>query len=53
MNKDSKYDGITKSRFETPTDDVVSDLDCNEEKRDGFLKRIFSSKKKQRKFKGE
>ena len=52
LNKDSKYDGITKSRFETPTDDVVSDLDCNEEKRDGFLKRIFSSKKKQRKFKG-
>jgi len=52
LNKDSKYDDITKSRFETPTDEVVSDLDCNEEKRDGFLKRIFSSKKKQRKFKG-
>lgn len=52
LNKDSKYNGITKSHFEKPTDQVVSDLDCNEEKRDGFLKRIFTSKKKQRKFKG-
>ena len=50
LNKDSKYNNITKSRFETPADQVVSDLDCNEEKRDGLLKRIFSSKKKQRKF---
>ena len=52
LNEDSMYNGITKRRFEAPTDQVISDLDCNEEKRDGFFKRIFSSKKKKRKFKG-
>ncbi|MDO7171029.1 penicillin-binding protein 1A [Mariniflexile sp. AS56] len=52
LNKDSQYNFITKSYFEKPTNDVISDLDCHEEKRDGFFKRIFSSKKKERKFKG-
>ncbi|MDN3667611.1 penicillin-binding transpeptidase domain-containing protein [Algibacter miyuki] len=38
LNEDSTYNGITKSRFEAPADQVISDLDCNEEKRDGFFK---------------
>jgi len=51
LNRDSKYNNITKSLFETPTDEVVSDLICEETKRDGLLKRIFSKKKKTKKFK--
>jgi len=53
LNRDSKYNKITKGLFETPTDEVVSDLICEEIKRDGLLKRIFSKKKKTKKFKGK
>ncbi|MFG6686857.1 transglycosylase domain-containing protein [Mariniflexile sp. HNIBRBA6329] len=52
MNEVSQYNYITKSHFKKPSDEVITDLDCNAEKRDGFFKRFFSSKKKQRKFKG-
>ncbi|WP_308991520.1 transglycosylase domain-containing protein [Mariniflexile litorale] len=52
LNSDSNYNFITKSHFENPSSEVVSDLNCEPEKRDGFIKRIFSSKKKERKFKG-
>ena len=52
LNKDSNYNNITKSHFKQASDEVVTDLDCNEETRDGFLKRLFTSKKKERKFKG-
>ena len=50
LNSDSRYDAITKSRFEEPSQDVLNDLSCDAEKRDGFFKRIFGSKKKERKF---
>ncbi|MCH4551903.1 transglycosylase domain-containing protein [Aestuariibaculum lutulentum] len=51
LNADSKFNGITKSKFETPSDEVLQDLDCEPEKRDGFIKRLFANKKKERKFK--
>ncbi|MCR8667010.1 transglycosylase domain-containing protein [Aestuariibaculum sp. M13] len=51
LNADSNFNGITKSKFETPSDEVLQDLDCEPEKRDGFLKRLFGNKKKERKFK--
>ncbi len=51
MNEDSTFDHITKSKFETPSEEVLNDLDCIPEKRDNFLKRIFSKKKKR--FKNE
>lgn len=51
LDADSNYNTITKSAFEKPSPNVISDLDCKEEKRDGFFKRLFTSKKKERKFK--
>ncbi|MBD0823547.1 transglycosylase domain-containing protein [Aestuariibaculum marinum] len=51
LNADSQFNTITKSKFETPSDAVLQDLDCEPEKRDGFLKRLFGNKKKERKFK--
>jgi penicillin-binding protein 1A len=53
LNADSRYNHITKSTFESPSQEVLDDLDCNPEKRDNLLKRIFGSKKKKKKFKGD
>lgn len=53
LNKDNHYNSITKSRFESPSDDVISDLNCEDTKRDGFLKRLFKKKNKTKKFKGD
>ena len=50
MNKDNYFDAITKSKFKTPDSKVVADLNCEPEKRDGFLKRLFGKKKKEKKF---
>ncbi|WP_044637389.1 penicillin-binding protein 1A [Siansivirga zeaxanthinifaciens] len=52
LNNDSQFKAITQSHLETPTDAVLNDLDCETEKRDGFLKRLFGSKKKEKTFKG-
>ncbi len=51
MNEDTVFDPITKSNFEKVSDKVLDDLDCKPEKRDNFLKRLFSKKKKKKKFK--
>jgi penicillin-binding protein 1A len=51
LNKHNQFNNITKSRFELPSDDVISDLNCNDTKRDGFLKRLFKKKHKTKKFK--
>ncbi len=51
LNSDANYNAITKSHFEKPASKVLEDLDCNPEKRDGFLKRLFGNKKTERKFK--
>ncbi|MFK7782319.1 transglycosylase domain-containing protein [Psychroserpens sp.] len=50
LNTDSKFNTITKAKFETPSDDVIAALDCEPEQRDGFLKRLFSKDKKEREF---
>ncbi|WP_323789443.1 transglycosylase domain-containing protein [Psychroserpens sp.] len=50
MNADLKFNAITKARFESPSDDVIAALDCEQEKRDGFLKRLFTKDKKEREF---
>ncbi|TYB78919.1 transglycosylase domain-containing protein [Bizionia myxarmorum] len=52
LNKDEKFNDITKSQFESPSADVLSDMDCKLQKEDGFFKKIFTSKKKKKKFKG-
>ncbi len=50
LNADSNYSSITKSSFENASNEVLEALNCEEEKRDDFLKRLFSKKKKERKF---
>ncbi|GAA3514616.1 transglycosylase domain-containing protein [Aquimarina addita] len=50
MNADTTFNTITKSSFEKPSAQVIRDLDCEPEKRDNLLKRIFSKKKKKKKF---
>ncbi|WP_298313456.1 transglycosylase domain-containing protein [uncultured Aquimarina sp.] len=53
MNEDPNFDSFTKSSFEKTSDNVLDDLDCQPEKRDNFLKRLFSKKKKKKKFKNK
>ncbi len=53
LNADSRYNHITKSTFEPISQEVLDDLDCNPEKRDNLFKRIFGSKQRKKKFKGD
>jgi len=50
LNKDSGYKSITNAKFESPSEDVINDLDCEPTKRDGFIKRLFKRKNKKKKF---
>lgn len=51
MNADVNFNGITKAQFETPLQEVLDDLNCESEKRDNLIQRIFGKKKKKKKFK--
>ncbi|AIY13405.1 transglycosylase domain-containing protein [Cellulophaga baltica] len=53
LNKDKEFDAITKAPFETTSDEVLQNLNCDPIKKDGFLKRLFKNpdKKKTKKFK--
>lgn len=53
LNTDSSFNYITKVRFKNADDAVLSLLDCEPVKRDGFFKRLFKNpkKKKSKKFK--
>ena len=50
MNQDQQFNGITKARFDKPSEAVLKALDCESEKRDGFLKRLFQKDRKKRDF---
>ncbi|MCD2260130.1 transglycosylase domain-containing protein [Psychroserpens luteolus] len=50
MNKDKQFNYITQAKFEAPSQDVKDALACEEEKRDGFLKRLFKKDRKEREF---
>ena len=50
LNQDSDYNAITKAEFEKPSEAILAALDCESEKRDGFLKRLFSKDKTERTF---
>ncbi|GGZ84789.1 penicillin-binding protein 1A [Algibacter mikhailovii] len=52
LNAAPEFDTITRTQFENPSEQVIEDLDCEPEKRDTFIKRLFSKKKKTKKFKG-
>ncbi|GAA3558186.1 transglycosylase domain-containing protein [Snuella lapsa] len=50
LNADREFNSITKSMFEKPSQEVLDDLDCEPEKRDGFFKRLFGGSNKKKKF---
>ncbi|MEW4923249.1 transglycosylase domain-containing protein [Algibacter sp. 2305UL17-15] len=50
LNAEKDFDVITKAKFETTSHQVKEDLNCEPEKRDKFFKRLFSRKKKKKKF---
>ncbi|WP_047545109.1 transglycosylase domain-containing protein [Psychroserpens sp. Hel_I_66] len=50
MNADKKFNDITSATFEKPSEDVINALACETEKRDGFLKRLFTKDQKEREF---
>ena len=53
LNADKNFNNITQAKFENPSKKVLEDLNCEPEKRDGFFKRLFSKKKKIKKFDGD
>lgn len=50
LKTDSDFNEITKAQFEKPSSQVLNDLDCEPEKRDGFFKRLFKRKEKKKEF---
>ena len=48
LNKDTSYNYITRARFIKPDAAVLSILDCQPVKRDGFFKRLFKNPKKKK-----
>jgi len=48
LNKDTSYNYITRARFSKPDAAVLSMLDCQPVKRDGFFKRLFKNPKKKK-----
>ncbi|WP_124979589.1 penicillin-binding protein 1A [Nonlabens xiamenensis] len=54
MNADPAMKPYTSARFPQASDQVLSSLECEPTKRDGFFKRLFTNpdKKKKRRFKG-
>ncbi|OZV70943.1 penicillin-binding protein 1A [Winogradskyella aurantia] len=50
LNRSDEFSAITKAKFENASEDVLKDLDCKPTKRDGFIKRLFKKRNKQKKF---
>ena len=48
LNADKSFDPITKAKFPNPSSAVMSNLDCDPVKRDGFFKRLFKNPKKKK-----
>jgi len=53
LGKDKTFDAITKAKFESPSEYVLDQMNCEPVKRDGFFKRLFTdpNKRKTKKFK--
>lgn len=49
MNADPQFNEITKAKFETPSSTVQMMLNCEPEKRDNFLERLFTKGDKPKK----
>jgi penicillin-binding protein 1A len=48
LNREPAYNYITRARFIEPDASVISMLDCEPIKRDGFFKRLFKNSKKKK-----
>ena len=53
MNADPQFSEITKAQFEAPSATVQMMLNCEPEKRDNFLERLFTNKNKPKRAKKE
>ncbi|PZD79312.1 transglycosylase domain-containing protein [Mesonia sp. K7] len=50
VNNDSDYSQLTQAKFEEPSEEVKEILTCASEKEDGFFKRLFGKKNKEKEF---
>ena len=50
LNADAQFNAYTKAQFETPSEEVIAALNCGPEKRDGFLKRLFTKDQTEKEF---
>lgn len=50
LNRNIEFKAITNAKFETPSEEVLTDLDCEPTKRDGFIKRLLKKKNKRKTF---
>ena len=48
LNADASFNYITKAKFPTPSAKVLSQLNCDPVKKDGFFKRLFKNPKKKK-----
>ncbi len=51
LNADEDFNKITNAHFERPDSEVLSDLDCERAKEDGFFKKLFGGNKDEKEFK--
>lgn len=51
LNSNSKYRNITQASFETSSDKVLNDIDCDLTKEESFFNQLFGGKKSEKKFK--
>lgn len=53
LNADDEFHNITKASFEKTDREVLSDLDCERTKEDGFFKKLFGGNKDEKEFQKE
>jgi penicillin-binding protein 1A len=51
LNRDSKFNAITRANFEKPSKRVLRSLNCEPTKKENFFQRLFSSGKEKKEFK--
>jgi penicillin-binding protein 1A len=50
MTKDQYFNAITRARFTQLTEQQREELNCDDQKRDGFFKRLFSKEEEEKEF---
>lgn len=50
LNTDIFYNNITLAQFESPSEEVLQSLDCEQSSTDGFFKRLFTNNKDTKRF---